>query len=123
MNESETRARRRIREAVEARGYTLTRLTWEPWGAAAEKSGISGGWECQVSPRPIENFYGSEDFCGLSVEELLQYLDQFLPPREPCECPKQDRSPTLEPFTPIFFHTEACPYRIRYWLRWWGAAA
>ncbi len=75
---SETRARRKIRRAVEAKGYTLTELTWEPWGRAAEKEGIPGGWEGYVEPEP-RGYPGVPAVMGLSVDEALEWIDQFLP--------------------------------------------
>lgn len=77
---SETRARRRIRLAVEAKGYTLTELTWEPWGRAAEKEGIPGGWEGYVTPVPA-GLYGTPAVMGLSLVEALDWIDHWLPAR------------------------------------------
>jgi len=74
----ESCARRKIRLAVEAKGYTLTELTWEPWGRAAEKEGIPGGWEGYVDPWP-EHHYGPA-VMGLSLAEALDWIEEFLPP-------------------------------------------
>jgi hypothetical protein len=41
---AESRARQRIRKAVESRGYTVLAMEWEPWTPGGEKEGICGGW-------------------------------------------------------------------------------
>jgi len=78
---AETRARRRIRQAVEAKGYRLRSLTWEPWGSAAEKSGPSGGWFGEVEPPWGINLdtgrqwvFPGDDLCGLSVKDVLDAI-------------------------------------------------
>jgi hypothetical protein len=78
----ETRARRKIRLAVEAKGYRLSELTWEPWGAAAEKEGIPGGWVGYVDPEP-DGLCGTPAVMGLSVEEAVQWVEDFIPKRTP----------------------------------------
>lgn len=75
-----SRAREAIRRAVEAKGYALISLTWEPWGRAAEKEGIPGGWEGYVKPEP-EGFYGIPAVMGLSLQEALDWIRDFLPDR------------------------------------------
>jgi len=77
---SESRARRRIRRAVQAKGYELTELSWSPWGRAAEKEGIPGGWEGYVEPKPSD-LHGTPAVMGLSVDEALDWIEEFLPPR------------------------------------------
>ncbi len=88
----ETDARRRIRRAVEARGYRLVELTWEPWGAAAEKEGIPGGWEGWVDPIPSnapnglagengDDIFRIPDVMGLSWQEAVEWVNDFLPDR------------------------------------------
>lgn len=39
---AESRARRRIREAVESRGYRLVSLEWEPWSNDAAEAAARG---------------------------------------------------------------------------------
>lgn len=81
---AETRARRAIRQAVEARGYTVRDLEWEPWGRAAEKEGIPGGWSLRVEPDPSgPESSGLDWFGGLSWQETVGMIDSFLPQREP----------------------------------------
>lgn len=72
----ESRARRKIRQAVEARGYQLVELTWEPWGQAAEKEGIPGGWAGYVSPPP---HVSEPHIMGLSWQEAVEWIEQFIP--------------------------------------------
>ncbi len=80
---AESRARRKIREAVEARGYTIHDLTWEPWGRAAEKEGIPGGWWFRVGPDPTPHGSSGLDwFGGLSWQEAVANVEEFLPSRE-----------------------------------------
>jgi hypothetical protein len=77
----ESRARRKIREAVEAKGYSLVELTWEPWGKAAEKEGISGGWWGRVEPDPsTPGSSGLDWFGGLSWQEAVESIS-FMPAR------------------------------------------
>ena len=82
-------AREKIRKAVEAKGYTLTELTWEPWGRAIEKEGIPGGWEGYVTPEP-PGLYGIPAVMGLSWQEALDWIDEFLPLAPEQAAPKQD---------------------------------
>lgn len=77
----ETRARRRIRLAVEAKGYKLTHLEWEPWGASAEKSGIPGGWYGEVEPKYQEWGFPGNEIMGLSVDEVLDWIERLVPTR------------------------------------------
>lgn len=72
---SETRARRKIREAVEARGWSIDVMRWEPIGAAAEMAGPSGGWYLEVRAAS-----GGVDWVlGYSWQECLRWIDEFLP--------------------------------------------
>lgn len=41
---SETRTRRRIRKAVESRGYSVVDIAWEPIYNAGEMMGYADGW-------------------------------------------------------------------------------
>lgn len=118
VQQTETRARRRIRKAVESRGYQLVHLEWEPWSNGGEKSGICGGWYGRLDRPTAPNIHPGDDIVGLTVEELLAHIDQFVPPPEPCACPEPDSGP-LWSHTPLFMHEPGCKWRLRYWLRWW----
>lgn len=75
---NETRARRRIRKAIEERGYTLTSLVWEPWRPGSEMEGMDGGWYGEVEP---SDGLFMNHVMGLSVDEVLESIEQLLPPR------------------------------------------
>ena len=78
----ESRARRAIRQAVEGRGYSVHDLEWEPWGKAAEKEGIPGGWSLRVEPDPSPpGSSGLDWFGGLTWQETVSNIEKFLPPR------------------------------------------
>lgn len=115
---SETRARRRIRLAVESRGYQLVRLDWEPWYNAGEKSGIGGGWYGEMDRHVRANMHPSNDIMGLSVDETVAHIDHFVDAPEPCDCPNPDDF-WLTSQTPVFRHQPGCKWRLRYWLSWW----
>lgn len=77
-----SRARQKIIEAVESRGYTVHDLEWEPWGQAAEKEGIPGGWTLRVEPDPSPpGSTGYGWFGGLSWQEAVENIERWLPAR------------------------------------------
>lgn len=121
---SETRARRRIRKAVENRGFKVLSMEWEPWYNAGEMSGLAGGWSVETD-RPWEPNcnYGSEAY-GLSVEEVLACIDYFFTPNEPCSCysgERPDRMPMnlLKGEAEGVLHKAECRWHIEYHLPWW----
>jgi hypothetical protein len=81
---SETKARRRIRLAVESRGFTLESLEWEPAYNAGEMMGAGGGWYGTTMEQIWPNTFPGNDFGGLSVDEVLAEIDASLAPPEPC---------------------------------------
>lgn len=111
---NETRARKRIRMAVESRGFTLESLDWEPAYYAGEMMGVAGGWR---------GYTTVHDFGGLSVEECLADIDALLPTPEPCECqrPTGFRPLGVSKGWParVGMHDPDCKWHIRYHLRWW----
>lgn len=120
---AETRARRRIRKAVESRSHRLATLEWEPWYDAGEKSGIGGGW-CGTTEDPfLPNTTSGNEFYGLSVEETLAHLDSFMEPPESCACdrPRFYRStgPNKTQLHLRGMHDEGCRWFLRYRLPWW----
>ena len=116
----ETRARRRIRLAVESRGYRLIELRWEPWHDGGEKSGTCGGWLGRLD-RPYEkNAWPGDEIMGLCVEQTLAWIDTFVAPPESCDC-GLSHSPLIQlrdaPETGL--HVPSCRWHIRYRLPWW----
>lgn len=120
----ESRARRRIRKAVESRGFKVLSMEYEPWYNAGEMSGITGGWTV-LTDRPWEpNTNYGDEACGLSVDEVLAWIDCFFTPGEPCACYPDDR-PRRSPLVPLVgdperpLHEPACGWFIRYRLPYW----
>lgn len=120
---AETRARRRIREAVESRGYQVETLEWEPIYYAGEMEGDAGGWLVILDRPYLERTRPGDELYGLSVEEVLAAVDYWLPPAEPCECDRaHDPIAAVrvkgDPQRPT--HGIDCPHHITYRLRWWA---
>lgn len=119
----ETRARRRIRKAVESRGYAVTAITYEPWYNAGEMMGIAGGWSVALDRPYLERTWPGDDLHGLSVEEVLASIDYWLKPEDPCECART-HDPIIaaglkgDPKRPT--HGAECPHHIKYHLPWWN---
>jgi hypothetical protein len=73
---AESRARKKIRQAVEAKGYTITRFDWEPIRPGGEKEGLEGGWYLEVRAPS-----GGEDWVmGLNWRDAVEWADRFLKP-------------------------------------------
>lgn len=77
----ETRARRRIREAVEARGGSVESMEWQPIGQMVEMQGREGGWTVFARmPRkdaPGKTF--EDHFTGYSVDDVLGLIELMYP--------------------------------------------
>ena len=121
---AETRARRRIRQAVESRGFQVKSLQWEPWYDAGEMSGIAGGWMLILDRPYLGSTHPGDDLCALSVEELLAQIDYWLKPDGECPCDRShsaDMAARLinDPQKPT--HGSECRFHIRYRLPWWPA--
>ena len=123
---TESRARRRIRQAVESRGYAITSIDYEPWYNAGEKCGIGGGWSIELDRPYLENCFPGNELGGLSVEEVLAEIDYWLRPEGTCDCDRRHH-PVMaanvkgDPQKPT--HGPDCPHHIKYRLPWWNAAA
>lgn len=117
--EHETRARRRIRKAVESRGYSLVSLEWEPWYDAGEMAGIGGGWYGELDRPFVPNTRPGNDIMGLSVEEVIGCIDHQVAPPEPCGCPEPDDF-YMTAREPCHRHRAGCKWRLDYWFPWWG---
>ena len=121
--QTETRTRRRIREAVESRGHSLASLDWEPAYHAGEMMGMGGGWTgCTVRDFLPITTPGNE-FGGLNVDECLADIDRWIEPPGPCSC---ERPPFFSPVNPlrgyplgVGMHDAGCRWHIAYRLRWW----
>ncbi|HET6916262.1 MAG TPA: hypothetical protein VFH56_09265 [Acidimicrobiales bacterium] len=120
---SETRTRRRIRQAVEARGFRVARLDWEPIYNGGEMCGWCGGWTLITDPPHMPpNTIPGDDLYGLSVDELLAEIDYSVKPPAPCDCDRTHH-PMLaagvinDPEKPT--HGPECRWHIPYRLRWW----
>lgn len=124
-SEVETRTRKRIRKAVESRGYKVLEMDWEPWGPCFEKEGIPGGWTVLTNAPLLPNTNYGDEVGGLSVEEVLADIDWMIRPTEPCDCPDSDMPAHRlgnryhgMPDTPI--HRPDCRWHIAYRLSWWS---
>jgi hypothetical protein len=123
---TETRARRRIREAVESRGYAIESISYEPWYNAGEMMGIGGGWFVELDRPYLANCIPGNELGGLSVEEVLADVDYWLKPDSPCACDLTRNHPIIaagikgDPQRPT--HDADCPHHIKYRLRWWTKA-
>ncbi len=118
----ESRARRRIRLAVESRGYTIVSIDYEPWYNAGEMMGIGGGWSIVLDRPYLKSPYNDNDFGALSVEEVLAYIDYWIPPEGPCDCdrthdPIRASRVKGDPKRPT--HGLDCPHHLKYQLPWW----
>jgi hypothetical protein len=120
---SETRARRRIRKAIESRGFTVESIEWEPWYDGGEMSGICGGWSVTTTEDFRPHTHPGNDVCGLSVEDTLADIDWSIP-AGPCACIRpRHYHPSVpikgDPQKPL--HDPDCEWFIRYRLPWWKA--
>lgn len=125
---TETRARRRIRKAVESRGYAVESMEWEPIYNAGEMMGLAGGWWITLDRDYLPRTTPGNDLGGLSVEEVLAEVDYWLEPTEPCDCDQLSASGLNRraPNRPLKgdpqrgLHDPECKWRIPYRLRWWA---
>lgn len=117
---TETRSRRRIRLAVESRGYNVEELEWEPIYTGAEKEGMGGGWSA-ITDRPYHDL-GYQELNALSTEELLAEIDYWLKPPELCDCGSTHYpGHPLKGDPPGPAHQVDCRWRLNYHLSWWPA--
>ena len=124
---AETRTRKRIREAVESRGFHVDQLEWEPPYVGGEMSGWCGGWTLILDRPYVPNTIPGDELSGLSVEELLADIDWALRPSDPCGCYQDDR-PGRHPLNRIIgdpehpLHEPGCRWYIAYRMFWWKKA-
>jgi len=122
---SETRARHRIRRAVESRGFRIESIEWEPIYYGGEMDGMCGGWEIVLDRPYVPNTSPGDDLFGLNVEEVLAAVDYWLPPPSECGCDRQHDPISAarrinDPEKPT--HSADCAHHIAYRLPWWKAA-
>lgn len=120
---SESRARRRIRLAIQSRGFTLESLDYETAYDAGEKMGYGGGWFGSTIEQIWPNTMPGNEFGGLNVEDCLADIDWSLTPPEPCDC---DRPHGFNPRggikgwpVRVGMHDSDCKWHIRYTLPEW----
>lgn len=113
----ETRAHKRIRRAVESRGFTLEHLEWVP--LSYDDGGWFGSTVEPIRPQTIPD----NEFYGVNVESCLANIDWYLRPPEQCDC---ERPAWFAPFIPlkdvphVGMHDQTCRWHIRYHLSWWN---
>jgi hypothetical protein len=113
--EAETRGVKRIRKAVESRGYGLARVEWEKVNGYGE-----GGWFITLDRDYLPNSRPGNDLCAETLDELIAYIDHQLKPTEPCDCGRTHHPLIVlkgDPAIPL--HDPACPNFLAYRLRWW----
>ena len=121
---SETRARQRIRKAVESRGFEVQELNWEPIYNSGEMCGLAGGWDLVLDRPYLSKTFPGDELGGLSVEEVLADIDYWLRPAEPCECDREHNAMFAaglinDPHKTT--HDPSCKWHISYKLRWWSS--
>lgn len=112
----ETRARRRIRRAVESRGRTLRTLEWEQPYMGGEMEGVCGGWWGTTDDERYP------EVMGLNVDDVIACVDSWLVPTEGCLCRSPERPPMLSA-EPGWCHEPTCKWHLPYHLRWWPEPA
>jgi hypothetical protein len=68
---SETRARRRIREAAERHGLEVESAYWQPIGQMIEMQGHDGGWTVFIKGYGVAT--------GYSCDDVIESIDQCAP--------------------------------------------
>jgi hypothetical protein len=112
---TETRGVRRIRKAVESRGYGLASVEWEKLNGYGE-----GGWFITLDRDYLPNSHPGNDLCAETLDDLIAYIDHQLKPAEPCACGRTHHPLiVLKGDPPIPLHDESCPNFLRYRLAWW----
>lgn len=119
---AESRARARIRKAVESRGFAVEDLEYEAPYYAGEMSGLAGGWALTLDRPYLERTFPGDDLYGFNVDELLATVDYWLPPSEPCDCDRAHDPIAAarvkgDPKKPT--HHVSCRFHLKYRLRWW----
>ena len=119
---TETSTQRRIRKAVESRGYSISEMEYEAPYDAGEMMGYSGGWLITLDRPYLENTWPGDDLGGFNVEEVLAAIDYWLSPSGDCPCDRTHDPIAAarvkgDPKRPT--HGPDCEFHIPYQLRWW----
>lgn len=119
----ETHTRRRIRKAVESRGYKVAVLYYESVRNGGEMDGWTGGWTLVLNRSYLPNTFPGDEIYGFGVNEVLAYIDYWLVPEGECPCDRSHdplRAVRLinDPQKPT--HDPSCEFHIPYQLRWWN---
>ena len=70
--ENETRARRRIRKALEAKGYTVKSIDWEP---VHGRHGPTGGWFIDIGSATDPTYHNV--LAGLNMGDVMWWIDML----------------------------------------------
>lgn len=119
---TETRARRRIRKAVQSRGHEVESIDWEPWYLGGEMEGTCGGWLVTTLRDFLPNTSPGNECCGYDVEQTLAHIDWAMPTPEPCACERPAHHFPLSNTKVALhkgMHDPECRWFIRYRLPWW----
>jgi hypothetical protein len=121
-----SRARNRIRRAVESRGFAVEELVWEPVWDQGDGIGYAGGWALTLDRRYLPRTHPGNDLYGMNVDELLADIDYSLKPEEPCDCDRTHSAIMAagiinDPHKPT--HGPQCKWHIKYRLPWWTTDA
>lgn len=61
----------RIRNALEAKGYAVEEIAWEPIGSAVEMGGPSGGWYVAITEP------SNETILGYNIQEVMEQINEL----------------------------------------------
>ena len=100
-------------------GYRLVRLDWEPLSAGGEKTGLDGGWLGDIERAdgaPIGS--GESVLLGLNVEDVLDWIDRFVTPVDPCGHKWTTENALARQRAQVQTHGPDCRYHLTYSLPW-----
>ncbi len=69
-----SRSKEKIRKAIEAKGWTILELDWEPIGPAMEKCGPDGGWSIMIEKEVPDKPYEFEHLMGYNIGEIMDQI-------------------------------------------------
>jgi hypothetical protein len=77
----ETRTRRRIRKAAEAKGAEVIHMSFEPIGGMILMEGPSGGWSVEASHPRQPNSAVPLHACGYNADQVIEMIEETWPDR------------------------------------------